>query len=290
MHTDTAWTRIPVSQTAKRIIWRLESDRYALTTPSLYELGRQLPDYYEGHDPEQMGYLTLERLRNEAWEKFSAMEMFFVKVSSSRCQSCAKNTNVDQASDFMFIIPTIYHLRNVKLSMAYLELPDPDAEPVNWVVHQKWRSDPQAHILGGFAPTSKHYMNGELLHEDKPILREASTSPVPFRCRRIPRHGLTAIARDDPAYNQFFKDNGGDGSVENAESPLLPNGVHSSPTSTSSRLMAQSIDGAMSPTMAMATAPNGAANQPISPSSESGPAQARPLVNGIHGLVNGDTV
>ncbi|KAK0669482.1 hypothetical protein QBC41DRAFT_107676 [Cercophora samala] len=268
----TAWTRIPVSQTAKRIIWRLESDRYALTTPSLYELGRQLPDYYEGHDPEQMGYLTLERLRNEAWEKFSAMDMFFVK-----------------ASDFMFIIPTIYHLRNLKLSMAYLELPDPDAEPVNWVVHQKWRSDPQAHILGGFAPTSKHYMNGELLHEDKPILREASTSPVPFRCRRIPRHGLTAIARDDPAYNQFFKDNGVDGSVENAESPLLPNGVHSSPMSTSSHSMTQSVNGARSPTMTMATAPNGAVNQPISPSSESGPAQARPLVNGIHGLVNGDT-
>ncbi|KAK0737031.1 hypothetical protein B0T21DRAFT_410501 [Apiosordaria backusii] len=268
----TAWTRIPVSQTAKRIIWRLESDRYALTTPSLYELGRQLPDYYEGHDPEQMGYLTLERLRNEAWEKFSAMDMFFVK-----------------ASDFMFIIPTIYHLRNLKLSMAYLELPDPEAEPVNWVVHQKWRSDPQAHILGGFAPTSKHYMNGELLHEDKPSLREASTSPVPFRSRRIPRHGLVAIARDDPAYNQYFKDHGVEGSVENAESPLLPNGVHSSPVSTSSRLMAQSTNGARSPTMTMVTAPNGAANQPISPSSESGPAQARPLVNGIHGMVNGDT-
>ncbi len=27
-----------------------------------------------------MGYRTLERLRAEAWEKFAAMEMFFVKV------------------------------------------------------------------------------------------------------------------------------------------------------------------------------------------------------------------
>jgi hypothetical protein len=29
-----------------------------------------------------MGYPVLERLRAEAWEKFAAMEMFFVKVRS----------------------------------------------------------------------------------------------------------------------------------------------------------------------------------------------------------------
>jgi hypothetical protein len=58
----------------------LESDRYALTTPGLFELGEQLPDYYQGNDPHKMGYRMLERLRAEAWEKFAAMEMFFVKV------------------------------------------------------------------------------------------------------------------------------------------------------------------------------------------------------------------
>jgi hypothetical protein len=73
---------------AKRVIWRLESDRYALTTPSLFELGEQLEDYYQGNAPHRMGYPMLEGLRAEAWEKFAAMEMFFVRVSSfypARC-------------------------------------------------------------------------------------------------------------------------------------------------------------------------------------------------------------
>jgi hypothetical protein len=71
-----------VSPIAKRVIWRLESDRYALTTPRLFELGNQLPDYYRGNDPARMGYRVLESLRAEAWEKFAAMDMFFVKVSA----------------------------------------------------------------------------------------------------------------------------------------------------------------------------------------------------------------
>jgi hypothetical protein len=58
----------------------LESDRYALTTPTLFDLGEQLQDYYQGQDPQHMSYAELEKLRGEAWEKFAAMDMFFVKV------------------------------------------------------------------------------------------------------------------------------------------------------------------------------------------------------------------
>jgi hypothetical protein len=65
---------------AKRVVWRLESDRYALTTPSLYGLGEQLPGYYGGNEPQRLGYPILEKLRAEAWEKFAAMDMFFVRV------------------------------------------------------------------------------------------------------------------------------------------------------------------------------------------------------------------
>ncbi len=78
----TAWEHIPVSMIAKKVIWRLESDRYALTTPALYDIGRQLPDYYGGEDPETMSYRVPERLRGEAWERFAALDMFFVKVCS----------------------------------------------------------------------------------------------------------------------------------------------------------------------------------------------------------------
>jgi hypothetical protein len=76
----TAWERIPVSMIAKKVIWRLESDRYALTSPCLYDLGRQLPGYYGGENPETASYRLIERLRGEAWPPFSAMDMFFVKV------------------------------------------------------------------------------------------------------------------------------------------------------------------------------------------------------------------
>lgn len=78
---DTGWTHIPASALAKRSIWRLESDRYALTSPGLYELGKQLPGYYGGEEPERMGFRVTERLRSEAWKKFAALDTFFVKVS-----------------------------------------------------------------------------------------------------------------------------------------------------------------------------------------------------------------
>lgn len=77
---DTAWERIPVSRIAKRVIWRLEQDRYALTEGKLYHLGEQLPDYY-GCDPHALGYTKLEQLRGQAAERFLDTDMFFVKVS-----------------------------------------------------------------------------------------------------------------------------------------------------------------------------------------------------------------
>ncbi|KAK3997236.1 hypothetical protein QBC44DRAFT_90937 [Cladorrhinum sp. PSN332] len=76
----TGWVRVPASPTAKEAIWRLEADRYALTTSNLYELGKKIPGYYPDNEPETMSYPVRERLRANAWEKFSAMDMFFVKV------------------------------------------------------------------------------------------------------------------------------------------------------------------------------------------------------------------
>ncbi len=75
-----SWRRLPVSMIAKRIIWRLECDRYSLTDPDLFDIGTQLSDYYGTEDPDSLGTLGLERLRREAWEKFSSTDMFFVKV------------------------------------------------------------------------------------------------------------------------------------------------------------------------------------------------------------------
>ena len=71
------------SSNAKRAIWRVEADRYILTRPDLHEFGRQLGDYYEGKDPDRMGYRVVEKLRNETREKFESLDLFFVKVSTA---------------------------------------------------------------------------------------------------------------------------------------------------------------------------------------------------------------
>lgn len=71
-----------MSDLAKVSIWRLESDRYALTLPSTFDLGMQLPGYYgEGVDPNMMSTDVMLRLRSEAWDRFLHTDMFFVKVS-----------------------------------------------------------------------------------------------------------------------------------------------------------------------------------------------------------------
>lgn len=207
----TAWNRIEASPVAKRIIWRLESDRYALTSPALYDLGRQLPEYY-GEDPDRMSYRVTERLRSEAWPKFAQMELFFVK-----------------ASDFMYIVPTVPHLRNIRLTMAYCEVPDSEADN-RLVAPQKWRNDPDAHLNFGFAPGSKHYVNGELVAEDRP--GHSPVSKTPFPEKRVPRRGLVAVSPDDPHYATLCKEQGLDHLVvRDRGSPPLVNGGLGSPTS-----------------------------------------------------------
>ncbi|KAL2181662.1 uncharacterized protein P884DRAFT_266089 [Thermothelomyces heterothallicus CBS 202.75] len=258
----TGWARIPASPVAKRAIWRLESDRYALTTPSLFELGEQLQGYYQGNDPRRLGYRTLESLRAEAWEKFAAMDMFFVK-----------------ASDFLFIIPTIQHLRNVRLTMAYCELPENEMQCASWTPRQKWRHDPDADGLGGFAPSNKHYINGELVSEDKPSLAEAS--PSPFRRQRLPRRGLGAVSRENSTSTRLSKEQALDSPMVDAESPIVPNGVHASPSGAPSDAETTAVNGRRWPTLVTPTT-NGAGNHPISPTSEAEATQARPLVNGTH--------
>ncbi|KAL1840095.1 hypothetical protein VTJ49DRAFT_790 [Mycothermus thermophilus] len=257
----TAWRRVPVSPVAKRIIWRLESDRYALTTPRLFDLGEQLQDYYQGQDPQHMSYAVLEKLRGEAWEKFAAMDMFFVK-----------------ASDFFYIIPTIQHLRNVKLTMVYCELPENELQCTSWVPPQKWRRDPDANSAAGFAPRNKHYINGELVSEDKPVL--LSTSPSPFQRPRSARRRYFSAPYNGSPTPKSCKEQDADTEMTGVESPHLPNGLHSPHTETGT------TNGVGSPTLVSTATTNGAGGALISPPAEAGPGDAHPLVNGVHGDVN----
>ena len=198
----------------------------------------------------------------------------------------------------MFIVSTTHHLQDLKLTMAYCELPEPGAPPMSWLYQPKWKNDPpQAHTRCGFAPGNKYFIRGELVSEDKPALRQASTSPFPRH--RFVRHGFVAVSQEDTAHDSVrCKEQDGDESMIDSDLPLLPNGVHSSPASTSSHLIGPgTANGMRSPTLVTPTVStsvvttNGFVNlQPISPSSEPGPAQARPLANGIHSVANGDAL
>jgi hypothetical protein len=210
---DTAWERVPVSQFAKLTLWRLEASMYALTLEKYWDLGRQLPGCYNTDDPSTLDYESKETLRWESWERFRNMDMFFIKLS-----------------DLLYTIPTIPHLRNVKLAIEYRELMETESQTMQWRGSQKWKQDPDASRFHGFAPRNKYYVNGVLVGEDMPTLSQ--TSKTPFPEERVPRRGLVRVMPDDPDYVKICKEQGLEHLVNGQKSPSLPNGVHSSPVNS----------------------------------------------------------
>ncbi|KAI5928605.1 hypothetical protein F4810DRAFT_698598 [Camillea tinctor] len=210
----TDWERIPVSHVAKRVVWRLEQDRYALTEGKLYHLGEQLSDYYGGN-PHTVGYRRLEQLRGEAAKCFFETEMFFVKET-----------------DFLHLVPNVSHLRDVKLSICYCELPEHESALSTWSSPAKWKQDPDAESRGSFAPRYKHYNNGQLISEDKP--RQYKPSKEPFPEHRVPRRGLIAVTPDEPDYARLcLEQNLGHLLTEQQKQSVL-NGAHLTPRSLAS--------------------------------------------------------
>lgn len=243
------WQHAPVSTIAKRVIWRLETDRYALTDPELYDLGKQLPDYYESADPDAMGYRVAEKLRGEAWAQFVATDMFFVK-----------------ASEVMDILPSIPHLHDVRLVMAYRELPEDEAQLSGFTVTQKWKNDPDADRFYGFAPRNKYYVNGQMVKEERPCLGAVSKTPFPEV--RVPRRGYVAVAVDDPDFGRLCKEQGIDpvGIAAAQRSPPLSNGAAHSPEPTAVLVNGKAM--------------NGENVAPVSPPTEQLPRH----INGINGV------
>lgn len=70
-----------MNRLAKITIWRTEWPRYSLLSEKLWDLGRQLPGYYGEADPSNLDFYTKQQLKTAAWEKFAALDMFFVKVT-----------------------------------------------------------------------------------------------------------------------------------------------------------------------------------------------------------------
>ncbi|KJZ74103.1 hypothetical protein HIM_06552 [Hirsutella minnesotensis 3608] len=208
----TAWEREPVSNLAKLTLWRTEWARYALISDKLWDLGRQLPGYYGDEEPSSLSFDTKERLKQAAWEKFSALDMFFVKVS-----------------DLLYIVPNVPHLRNVKLAVEYRELLESETQAIGWRSTQKWKQDPGADRFFGFAPRNKYYVNGTLIGEDVPARHQ--TSKTPFPEARVPRRGLVQVFPDDPEYEHICQEQGLEHLLRGPQTPIISNGVNSSSSS-----------------------------------------------------------
>lgn len=104
-------------------------------------------------------------------------------------------------------MPTIPHLRGIKLNVEYRELPETENQLCGWRAPQKWRQDPDADRFLGFAPRSKYYVNGILVGEEKPGL--SATSSEPFPEKRVPRrNGFQQVLPSDPEYAQLCKEQG----------------------------------------------------------------------------------
>lgn len=165
--------------------------------------------------------------------------------------------------------------------MAYRELPEHESQFGKWAPLQKWKSDPNANRFHNFAPRNKYYVNGQLVHEETPGKTTVSTSPFPEK--RVPRRGFQVVSTDDPDYPRLCQEQGLDHLLSGTNSPIIPNGVHGSPTAATPNLSLRSSNGVTSPATANSNPlVNGNGLHLMSPSSEPGPAQPRPIVNGVH--------
>ncbi|KAH6653912.1 hypothetical protein BKA67DRAFT_563587 [Truncatella angustata] len=189
------------------------------------------------------------------------MDMFFVKES-----------------DLLFVLPTIPHLRNVKLSICYRELPEHENELNCWTAPAKWKTDPDANSREGFAPRSKYYTNGRLDSEDRPGHYKPSSSPFPDQ--RVPRRGgLVAVGPEDPDYPQLCLEQGLCHLLSEQQKLLAMNGAHLTPKSMTSNGTADGPNEEnMSPS---AESPTERVN-----GAHSTEASERPLVNGINGAAH----
>ncbi|KND95179.1 Protein HOS4 [Tolypocladium ophioglossoides CBS 100239] len=218
----TAWERAPVSKLAKLTIWRTEGPRYALTSHLLWDLGRQLPGYYGVEDPATLGVGAREQLNKAAWERFLTTDMFFVK--------CLCHTDAtSQVSDLLYTVPNIPHLSSIKLAVEYRELLESESQTGGWASASKWKQDPDAGRFFGHAPRCKYYISGIMVGEDMPTLHQTSRTPFPEI--RVPRRGLVQVNRDDPDYERICMEQGLEHLLKGRQTPSLPNGVHSSPSS-----------------------------------------------------------
>lgn len=133
----------------------------------------------------------------------------------------------------MYVVPSIPHLRGIKLGVEYCELLETEEQAKGWRTFAKWKRDPDVSRYHGLAPRFKFYVNGILVGEELPTLSQTSSTPFPEV--RVPRRGLVRAFPDDTDYNVICMNQGLGHLLKDTKSPSpVPNGIHSSPISPTS--------------------------------------------------------
>lgn len=254
----SGWDRVPASQPAKHLVMGLARPKPALLGQDDWDLGKQLPGYYFGKEPDQLSYQEKRQLEQESKVKFLALDLFFVKLS-----------------DLMFAVPNIPHLRSLEIVVTYHEVAETLEKHDDGDYPSRWKDDPDAARYMGYCPRNKYFINGLLVREGQVDVNSASYTPWPEN--RVPRYGLTAVPPTDPNYARLAKEQGLDHLLSGLRTPPMTIAAQTSP----SRLYSQRAFDDLSPPQSesIATANGDGHHQPRS-STSSTAEQDRPLVNG----------
>ncbi|PBP28627.1 ankyrin repeat protein [Diplocarpon rosae] len=201
----SAWDRIYLSQNQKRAIWSTHNSQFLLYDP-WSSLRKALPSIRGSKDE------LIQKNRS----LFLDLDLFFVKVS-----------------EFMFIVPTISHLRDVELKVEYRELQEPQDLATVGQTHnlERWRSDPDTVPGQNTKPEPKFYVNGEMVRQGGPTTRILKHPPPLDRTLR--RDGISRVLETDPDYEDRFRKRRLSicrPLISSSNSPLLSDAPHSEHT------------------------------------------------------------
>ncbi|ROW17719.1 hypothetical protein VPNG_00911 [Cytospora leucostoma] len=258
-----SWDRVPASEAAKYVILGKKRPTCGLIDADEWDLGRQLPGYYFGKEPELLSFKEKQQLQEESKSKFQALDLFFVKLS-----------------DLMFFIPNIPHLRNLEIVVMYEEIPETVEQYEKGEYPSRWKSDPDAERYMGFCPRNKYYVNGQLVREGKVDINNVSKTPWPEH--RVPRDGLTAVSPTNPNYVRLAKEQGLGHLLSGLRTPPMTTAAHTSPNPLFSQPAFQGSNDGLSPPSEFTATASGDGQQPRS-STASTAEQDKPLVNGHNG-------
>lgn len=179
----------------------------------MWDLGYQLPGLYTAEDPTRMSHQARIALERGSWQRFRDLECFFIRLN-----------------DLMYTVPSISHLRDLKLTVTYRELLENEAQLNSFKGTQKWKGDPDANRYGGFfGPSHRFFVNGTQVGEDAPTITRISATPFPEKS--VPRRGLVQVFPDDPEYARLCVEQNLGHLVNGHTNTSLQNGVHSPPAS-----------------------------------------------------------